>query len=80
MSGSVVTAIVPTGPAPVYPARDDTMTRFASSNALNVYRDSYEFQFGRVLVYVITSPFASPATGLERAERMFDEVWGLSPP
>ena len=55
------------------------MTRFASSNALTVYRDSYEFQFGRVLVYVITPPFALPATGLERAERMFDEVWGAIP-
>ncbi len=75
----MVTAIVPLGPALVYLARDAIMTRFARASALTVYKDRYEFQFGRVLVWVITPPFAIPDTGLERAERMFDEVWGAIP-
>ena len=76
----VVTAIVPLGPALVYPARDDTMTRFARACLCTcVYQDRYEFQLGQVLVWVITPPFAIPDTGLERAERMFDEVWGAIP-
>ena len=55
------------------------MTRFARTNALTVYEDRYEFQFGRVLVWVLTPPFAIPDTGLEGAEQMFDEVWGAIP-
>jgi hypothetical protein len=58
---------------------DDIMRRFAPSNALTIYRDRYEFQFGRVLVCVITPPFVIPNIGLEWAERMFDEVWGAIP-
>ena len=53
------------------------MGRFVLSNAMAWHEHSCEFQFGRTLVWVMASPLGG--VDLDRAERMFDEVWGAIP-
>jgi len=55
------------------------MTRLKPSNAIGSYPDREEFQVGRVIVWVEIPPHGSRATWLERADRMFGEVWRAIP-
>jgi hypothetical protein len=55
------------------------MTRLRRSNTLGSYPDREEFQVERVIVWVEVPPHGIRDTWLERADRMFDEVWQAVP-
>jgi hypothetical protein len=55
------------------------MNRLHDSNRLGSYLDREEFQIERVIVWVDIPPHGNRTGWLERADRVFDEIWRAIP-
>jgi hypothetical protein len=55
------------------------MKRLHDSNRLGSYLDGEEFQIERVIVWVCIPPHGSRVGWLDRADRLFDEIWRAIP-